>query len=128
MEGDRFDGWAKALAQGASRRRLLRGLGGGLVGAAAVGLGARGAGAAGRPPAGLGGICRTGAPQACGAGLVCCRLPVVGLGLCLPPQRCGGGLGSGCRVPPCCSFYGEFCSTSADCCSGAPCVGNYCSG
>jgi hypothetical protein len=46
MEAERFDGWTKALAGGASRRRVLKGVGGGLLGAALAAAGRARAGAA----------------------------------------------------------------------------------
>ena len=45
MDGHRFDAWTRTLSAGASRRRLLRGLAAGAVGAVAGALGLRRAGA-----------------------------------------------------------------------------------
>ena len=99
MEAERFDGVAKALAAGASRRRILTGVGGGLLGAALASRGRRAAAAA---------------------------LPPLPLRLELPPEATAV-VGSG-ECPAgyvlCVSGAGQYCCTS--CC---PTIGgSYCCG
>lgn len=122
MDGERFDALARKLATGGtSRRRFLRGLGGGLGGAvlAGLGMGVQSSEARGSC-AGIGDVC-TGIGQCC-LGLVCapngtCQ-DARGLVKSLKLPGVGGLLGSGCRTPPCCMGTGSGCFADYDCCSG----------
>jgi len=119
MDSDRFDALAKHLATaGASRRRLLRGVGGGLL--AALG----GAGAAGAAPCASGvvcsahccpnatDICLAGQCASCPSGVVCSAQ------CCAAGEQCLSG-----RCTACPS--GVFCS-GACCAAGETCQAGTC--
>jgi hypothetical protein len=105
MDAERFDTVTKALAGGASRRRVLAGVGGGLLGLALAGRGRRAAAQA---------------------------LPPLPLGLAYPPEA-ASGLGAAAALGStscpagyvlCVSGAGQYCCTS--CC---PTIGgSYCCG
>ncbi len=113
MDGARFDAWAKAVAGGASRRRVLAGLG-----ALAVGL--LGRGAAGQE-----------------VGVATCRQRLDNshlrdqsseaaeghrIGSARLSEFCFGGF----RGARCCGEGGARCSDSCDCCDGHGCRDGAC--
>ncbi len=97
LDNNRFDGLARALAHGVSRRAVLRGLGGAVVGTAMASRHSIGALAAQDCQA-LDDTC--GDASDCCAGLICS----VQDNTCQPPSSTT------------CSFAGDSCTTDADCC------------
>ena len=89
MDGQRFDEVARLIGTGASRRRVLKGLLGGIT-AGVVMARSRG---------------ETGAQDACDAFADPCT---TGPDSCCPGLMCQGGT--------CCSLPGESCSGAQDCC------------
>ena len=85
MDGTRFDDIAKTLARGTTRRRLLAGLAGGVLGA----LGLRGAGAQVSQAQCGNVVCKTD-PGGCAPGCVCCVYSN-GNSRCRPPGTCSPG-------------------------------------
>jgi hypothetical protein len=110
MDSERFDTLTRSLAtEGISRRRLLRGLGGGGLGVVLAGLGRGHANAANtskeeadRLREHYRALKRQHKEQA----------------QQVKAHYKGGGLGSGCRSEPCCRPPGESCSSTFDCCGG----------
>jgi len=104
MDGDRFDALTRALAGGTSRRRVLKGLGGALVGASGLG-GGGGAAAA--------------AADACAEALRSCLAEARERRL--TADACRAAFADCRQSPPeTCLRRGEHCSPSrpAECCSG----------
>ena len=107
MDGRRFDEISRALATGASRRRVLKGLTGGVVGALGAALGARQAAAAPTK-------CRNRGSR-CGQHANCCTLNCCGHVCCGADEPCRGGTcvacaagGAGCvegGATPCCAGF-----------------------
>src|SRR5680860_540254 len=153
MEDKRFDALTRSLAQGTSRRRMLKGLFGGLVGGAAVSVvGAQRASAADRA---LGESCTT--EDTCISPNICtvvacvsgtCEITEGGCPdgeLCCPEQGgscapcCEGGPSNCPTGAPVCLLATDptnntcvECATPADCpavpdiCTEATCIGNIC--
>jgi hypothetical protein len=130
MDGQRFDEITKALATGASRRQILRGVVAGLVGALASGL-SREHAAAARRCKGAGGKCTADRdccqddPARCADGK-CCPKPryCASTGTCCPPglKCCGDGE---CTAGSCRKAQGEACTAGTECASSF-CVDGVC--
>jgi uncharacterized protein YndB with AHSA1/START domain len=127
VDGDRFDKITRSLASGASRRRVLKGLAGGIAAGFAAAVGRREQAEAQVAPAQCGNVPCAGNPGACGDGCVCCVFRN-GNSRCMSPSSCSGtptcGPGEifdptlGC-VP---AGTGGSCFSQADCDPGFACV------
>jgi len=120
MDAHQFDRLTKTLARGTSRRRVLRGVGGGVAGAALAGWGRRQAGATPRGKSGCAAFCAAVFGDTHAAGQ-CTSAAAQGSGLCFSacgPAGTGGGTlcGDQSRYPTttCCSS-GQRCGTDGIC-------------
>lgn len=129
MDGPRFDDFTRMLVSATSRRRLLRGLAGGVLGLAGV----RTAAAKNAcsefckevPPGPQRGQCRSDCAKGTGLFFACGGEPgqlceqVDGTVVCCPSgQDCVGGV---CAAPP-----PPGCTSNADCADGDPCTEDIC--
>jgi len=124
MEAERFDGWTRALAGGASRRRVLRGLGGALGTAALAALG-RGARVDAAP--GGNGACARFCAQVFGADTPaagqCTSQAAHGQGLC---TQCGPASDGTLKLCGTTCIPASSCCTSADCGGATDCLAPVC--
>jgi hypothetical protein len=155
MDGQRFDAVARLIGTGASRRRVLKGLLGGVVaGAAAVrgrgevfaGCIAEGGNCTQSPDTCCGDLeclasigqgveltCQTVTPVCAGEGEPCSldvfapgvRALTIALGCCEGLVCESDGKGSSCQVPPC-AAEGETCEDDTSCCAALSCIDNVC--
>jgi uncharacterized protein YndB with AHSA1/START domain len=135
MDGHRFDELTKRFAFGTSRRRVVKGLAGGIVAGAAALLGRSQADAQQVTQAYCGNATCTGHPGVCNDGCVCCVWSN-GNSRCMPPancQRLGGEVETSCiEGQPCDNGSGcpGYCleGSCVDICSavGKTCVDGAC--
>ncbi len=113
MDSERFDQITRALAAGTSRRRVLRGLTGGVLGTLAGALGLRQA-EAGPPPK----HCKF-QDYACRFNTNCCSLNCCNRVCCGEGQACVGGqcVAAAC-TPTTCTALGLECGTAPNGCDG----------
>jgi hypothetical protein len=138
MDGSRFDAFTKVLAAGISRRKVAKGLAGGMIAGVAALLGRPGADAQQVTQAYCGNKVCADDPSVCNEGCVCCEFGN-GNSRCMPPNNCqrlsgsvtcpaGESLCDGECVPGgCCPLQpdGGACTTNEACCSGI-CQGGSC--
>src|SRR5215217_6954195 len=125
MDGDRFDRITRSLASGASRRRVLKGIAGGIAAGFAAVAGRREEAEAQVTQAQCGNVVCAANPGACADGCVCCVFSN-GNSRCMPPGNCTGTptCGPGEIFDPVagCVSTGDICFGEEDCPPGFTCV------